>query len=184
VKTDKRKFKISTSKQIYGTNEPIVLEAQLYNESFVLINEPEVNLELKNGKNAYRFVFDKTLNAYILNTGILPAGDYTANAQTNYKGQQFKASTKFSVQPINIEVQNLQANWSILRTLAQQSGGKTYTVQNLESIADAIQKDENIQSILFENTKTQPLIDWKILFGIILLLLSAEWIIRKYNGIA
>ena len=184
VKTDKRKFKISTSKQIYGTNEPIVLEAQLYNESFVLINEPEVNLELKNGKNAYRFVFDKTLNAYILNTGILPAGDYTANAQTNYKGQQFKASTKFSVQPINIEVQNLQANWSILRTLAQQSCGKTYTVQNLESIADAIQKDENIQSILFENTKTQPLIDWKILFGIILLLLSAEWIIRKYNGIA
>lgn len=71
-----------------------------------------------------------------------------------------------------------------MRTLAQQSGGKTYTVQNLESIADAIQKDENIQSILFENTKTQPLIDWKILFGIILLLLSAEWIIRKYNGIA
>lgn len=184
VKNDKRKFKINSTKRIYGANEAIVFEAHLYNESYILVNEPDVNIELESKDKKYNFVFDKTLNAYTLNAGILPIGDYIASAKTNYKGQVYKANVDFSIAPINLELQNLQANWNLLNTLSNQSGGKVFYENNLLNIADAIHANKNIQSILFENTQTQPLIDWKIIFGIILLLLSAEWIIRKYNGIA
>jgi hypothetical protein len=184
VKTDKRKFKINTTKKIFSAAEPVILEAQLYNESFVLINEPEVNIELKNSENSYRFVFDKTLNAYTLNAGTLPVGDYTATAKTDFKGKTYTASANFSIKPINIEMQNTQANWAMLNTLSNQSGGSVFYAANMQNVADSIQANPNIQSILYENTQTKPLIDWKILFGLIVLLLSTEWVIRKYNGIA
>lgn len=183
VKTDKRKFKINASKKIFNSNEPILLDAQLYNESFILVNEPEVIVKINNGKNSYQFVFDKTLNAYTLNAGILPVGNYTAKAETNYKGKKFTATTVFSIKPINLELQNTQANWNLLATLSNQSGGKLVTSQSMKSLVDSIQNNSSIHSILFENTQTKPLIDWKILFAIILFLLSAEWFIRKYNGI-
>ncbi len=184
VKSDKRKFKISSNKKIYNNNERIWLDAQLYNESFILVNEPEVNLKIVDEqKKEYIFVFDKTINAYQLNVGTLPVGNYSAIAKTNYKNNKYEAVIQFSVRAVSLEYTNTQANFSLLKNLSAQSGGQFFLAQDVENLKIAIENNKAIHTTLQEQFSTKPLIDWKLFFGIIVLLLAIEWFVRKYNGI-
>lgn len=134
-----------------------------------------------NGKE-YGYTFDKTINAYTLNAGILPVGDYSINAKATYKGKANAATSNFSIRPVIIETLNTQANHSLLNGIAAQSGGKMYTPDSMQRIAEDLEKNDKIKSILYDTFTTRPLIDMKWLFFIILLLLISEWFIRKYNG--
>jgi hypothetical protein len=48
TKEDKRKFRVSTSKNLYKENEQITFDAQLYNDNYEMINEPDVFVTLIN----------------------------------------------------------------------------------------------------------------------------------------
>lgn len=184
IKGDKRRFRIHATKNIYNANEAVQLDAELYNESYELVNDVDATCNIKDDKGKeYKYTFDKTVNAYTLNAGILPVGNYTVNAKADYKGKTNNASCNFSIRPILIELLNTQANHLLLNSIAQQSGGKMYYPSNMQQIATDLEKNPSMKSILYNTFTTQPLIDFKILFFIILLLLSLEWIIRKYNGI-
>ncbi|HRH57246.1 MAG TPA: hypothetical protein PLS10_06315 [Chitinophagales bacterium] len=183
VKGDKRRFRIHTPKNVFNANEAIQIDAELYNESYELVNGVDANCVVKgdNGKE-YSFTFDKTINAYTLNAGILPVGNYTVNAKATYKAKANVAICNFSVRPVIIETLNTQANHQLLNILANQSGGKMYSPASMTEIVNDIENNNKVKSILFDTFNTQPLIDMKWLFFIILLLLISEWFIRKYNG--
>ncbi|MBP6049644.1 MAG: hypothetical protein KA526_09180 [Chitinophagales bacterium] len=183
VKGDKRRFKVHTPKNVYNSNETIQIDAELYNESFELVNDVDASCVVKgdNGKE-YSFTFDKTMNAYSLNVGILPVGNYKVHATTNYKGKGNAAACSFTVRAVLVEALNLQANHTLLNIMAVQSGGKMYFPNNLQSIGIDIEKNNKVKTILFDAISTKPLIDFKWWFFIILLLLISEWFIRKYNG--
>lgn len=183
VKGDKRRFRVHTPKNVFNANEAIQIDAELYNESYELVNDVDANAVVKgdNGKE-YTYTFDKTMNAYTLNAGILPVGNYTVNAKATYKGKANTAVSNFSVRPVIIETLNTQANHQLLNILATQSGGRIYTPANMLNIAGDIEKNDKVKSILYDTFTTRPLIDRKGLFFIILLLLISEWFIRKFNG--
>ena len=183
VKGDKRRFRVHTPKSIYNANEAIQLDAELYNESYVLFNDVDATCVVKgDNQKEYTYTFDKTINAYTLNAGILPVGNYTVSAAAHYKGKKNTAACQFSVRPIIAESLNTQANHGLLQDIATQSGGKFYYPKDMQHIIDDIEKNDKVKSILYDSFNTQPLIDKKILFFIILLLLISEWFIRKYNG--
>lgn len=183
VKGDKRRFRVHTPKNIFYSNEQIQIDAELYNESYELVNDVDASCKIKdeNGKE-YPYTFDKISKAYTLNVGILPVGNYTVHAKADYKGKSNTAVCNFSVRPIMIETLNTQANHPLLQTLANQSGGKMYYPAQMQQVANDIEKIPTMKSILYETFSTKPLIDMKWLFFIILLLLSAEWFIRKFHG--
>jgi hypothetical protein len=183
VKGDKRRFRVHTPKNVFNANEAIQIDAELYNESYELVNDVDANCIVKgdDGKD-YTFTFDKTINAYTLNAGILPVGNYTVQAKATYKGKANAAICNFSVRPIIIETLNTQANHQLLHILSKQSNGKFYFPVDMNNILDDIEKNDKVKSILYDTFNTTPLIDMKWLFFIILLLLISEWFIRKYNG--
>jgi len=174
---------VHTPKNVYNSNETIQIDAELYNESFELVNDVDALCVVKgdNGKE-YLFTFDKTMNAYSLNVGILPVGNYKVYATTNYKGKGNAAACSFIVRAVLVEALNLQANHTLLNIMAVQSGGKMYFPNNLQSIGIDIEKNNKVKTILFDAISTKLLIDFKWWFFIILLLLISEWFIRKYNG--
>lgn len=184
VKNDKRKFRVHATKNLYNANENIQINAEFYNDSYELVNEAEVTSIIKdeNGKE-YKFVFNKTLNAYTLDVGILNVGNYTVYAKTNYKGKSLTAVTNFSVRAILSEMLNTQANHQLLQIIATQSAGKMYRPTNMQDILNDLDKNDKIKAVLYDTFNTKPLIDMKWFFFIILLLLITEWFIRKYNGI-
>ncbi|MDY0906139.1 hypothetical protein [Pedobacter sp. CFBP9032] len=183
VKDDKRRFKVFTSKSAYDENEAIQFNATIYNDSYQAINEPEVNLQIKNeaGK-VFNYTFSKINNAYQLDAGTMAAGNYSYVSNASLGGKTFTASGSFYVNSLIAEFQQTTANHQLLSTIAKQSNGKVFMPADLPKIADEILKNENIKTISYEDRKYDELINMKWLFGFILVLLSIEWFLRKRNG--
>ncbi|HRE97591.1 MAG TPA: hypothetical protein PK637_12555, partial [Flavobacteriales bacterium] len=69
----------------YPESENILINAELYNKSYELINEPEVEIIISNEeKKDFRYIFSRTATAYRLDAGKLPAGQYRYTAKTEF----------------------------------------------------------------------------------------------------
>ncbi|MCS6928771.1 MAG: hypothetical protein NZM43_04655 [Saprospiraceae bacterium] len=180
---DKRKFRVSLDQSIFNENEPIFFNAELYNDNYELINTPDVALSIRNAEGKeFLYTFNKIGNAYRLNAGILPVGNYTFRATTSLNNQTLTYEGRFSVQPIQLEDFATTANHSILRQLSAQHGGEMVYPRDLLSIADKIKQMSNIKPVIYQSTQTTPLIHLKWVFFLLVLLLSLEWFLRRYFG--
>lgn len=183
VKDDKRKFKVYTAKNTFDENENVLINAVLYNDSYVSVNTPDVSIQLKNEEGkAYNFLFSRTETAYQLDAGMLPAGNYTYTATTNLGNKKHTAQGLFFVNALVAEYQQTIANHQLLNTMAVQTGGKMYMPQNLSRILNDISTNEQIKTLSYEDRKYEELINFKWVFALIVTLLTLEWFLRKRNG--
>lgn len=183
VKADKRKFKVNMPKNIFLESEPIVLEAELYNDSYELINSPEATILIKDedGKE-YPFSFAKVNNAYALKINALPVGNYTYTAQTTLAGKAYTVDGAFSVNAVQLEALQTQANHQLLYQLAQKTGGSMYYPNELTVLADEISNLKNLKPVLYDSFKTRSALNLFWILMLIMTLLSVEWFARKYFG--
>lgn len=189
-KADNKPFRVYVQNEsggdnvrVFGENEPVIFSAELYNDAGELVNIPDVKLVItsKEGKE-FPFQFNKTYNAYSLNAGSYTAGNYTWKATTTFNNRNLVESGSFKISPIQLESLNLTADYALLNQLAANSGGKMITPSDAEEIFRLIEANENIRPVLYTINKTESVINLKVLFAILLLLLSLEWFLRKYNG--
>lgn len=180
---NRQRFRVYPSKNVFDEGENILLNAELYNDALELINTPDVNIDLKSlsGKS-YSFLFSRNGQSYQLNAGVLPVGEYTYQAVAKNGKQQFKANGQLTVKPLNLETRQSTANHQLLRDMAEQSGGKMLQHSQVGQLAGLIRKNENIKTVVYEDKKYSDLIDFKWIFLLIILLLSAEWFTRKREG--
>lgn len=183
TKEDKRKFRVSTSKNLYKENEQIAFDAQLYNDNYEMINEPDVFLTIINqdGKE-FKYTYSRSNNFYTLNIGMLPAGKYRFEAKTNYSGQAMEQKGSFSVQNIQLELYDLTARHDLLRALSDKYGGELLPAGSGLSITDKVLSNSKIKPVVYQSTETKSVINYKWLFGLIMLLLGLEWFLRRYMG--
>ncbi len=183
VKEDKRPFKVLLAKNIFNENEPIVFEAELYNQSYELINQPEVKLSIKNeARNTTEFTFARSGNGYRLETGNFPEGNYTYSASTKAGEKPYSASGKFTVAPLQLELLNPVANHQLLYQISSETGAQLFYYNQLEALGKTIAENQNIKPILHDTFKTDSIINLKWIFFLIVCLLSVEWFVRKYLG--
>ncbi|MCD4794302.1 MAG: hypothetical protein K8R54_13790 [Bacteroidales bacterium] len=181
-KETKERFKI-ISEKIIPENQDAVFKAEFYSKEYELINEPEVSLTITDSaKNSKNFIFEKSGKSYKLNAKKLQAGDYTWKAETIYKGKKYKKEGILSVVPVNIEAEKTTANHNLLYKLSKETGGKFFYANETEKLIKDIQNNENIVPVAFSEKKTEALINYKLIFFLILILLSAEWFMRKFFG--
>ncbi len=183
VKNDKRKFKVNLPKTLFNENEQITMDAELYNDSYELINQPEVNINIYNesGKS-FPFVFNRNGNAYTLNAGFFPTGSYTFQASTVFNGQEFKANGTFTVAAIQLESMQSTANHQLLHALSQKTGGEVVGIDSISALVNRLKNKESIKPIQYSTYKTEPFINFKWLFALLIGLLSIEWFVRKFIG--
>ena len=167
----------------FNENENIYFDAELYNESFELVNQPDARLAITdNDGKEYNFTFNRVGEAYRLNAGILPVGNYTFQASTNYNGENLNYSGQFSVQPIQLESYETTADHGLLRLLSEKYGGQVVYPANMGAIAGMIRQRETVKPVIYETSRTQPVINLKWLFFALLSLLAVEWFFRRYFG--
>lgn len=183
AKNDKKQFRVSQAKNVLNENEEIILDGELYNDSYELINEPDATLTIKNedGKE-FPFQFSKTTDRYQLNAGYFPVGNYTYSAHVSFNGKEYNDNGAFSISPVRLETINTTANHRLLNQLAVQSGGKMVYPANASTLKDLIANSAAAKPVLHEITKTQSIIHLKWIFFVLLGLLGLEWFIRKYSG--
>ena len=183
AKSDKKQFRVSQSKNVLNESESVILDGELYNDSYELVNEPDATVIIKNeeGKD-FPFQFSKTTKSYTLEAGYFPSGNYTYEAKVVYNGKENKDNGAFSISPIRLETINTTANHALLNQLAVQSGGQMVYADQLEKLITSIEQSSSAKPVLRETIKTQSIINLKWIFFLILALLGVEWFVRKFNG--
>lgn len=182
VKADKSFFRVS-GKKIISENDPVELNAEVYNPSYQLITEPDVSVLLTDsaGKQ-FNFTMSKTGNAYYLNAGLFPPGEYHYKATVKTNNRVFVQNGTITVKAIVAEKTNTVANHALLHELAGRNGGKLFYKNELEKLKQELINNETIKPITYSQKHLSDLIDLKWIFFIIAGLLSIEWFLRKRGG--
>ena len=182
LKIKKDRFKVNVSK-INVENKNIVFHAERYNKSYELINESDVKLQITDSAgNSFDYVFDKSRKAYEYDAGKLPPGEYSWLAQTEIDNKQRQKKGIISIREINIEANNTQANHQVLHKISELTGGKMIKISESEKLLQLLANDDRIKPVSHTEKKSFKITNHKIIFFIILLLMSTEWFIRKFSG--
>ena len=183
VAEDKSLFRIMAEPR-FDENDPVVMEAELFNASYELINDPEVNITItdRDGRN-YPFVFNRTNQSYFLNAGILPPGNYTYVASTKVGQNRYEKKGVFFIEPINAEFYDLVADHPLLYRIANSHGGRMVYPAQVETIADHLLQRDDLKSVAINERKFSDLTGAPWLFILIVTLLTLEWIVRKREGL-
>ncbi len=182
LQINKERFKVNSEK-IIPENREIIFDAQVYNKSYELINKDDVSLQITDSTGkVYDYIFDKIGKSYSLNAGIFPSGTYKWKSETLIDDKKTSKTGEFTVLEINIELANTVANHKLLYQLSSNSGGKMYYPKDMKNLITEINNNKNVVPVSYSETKTENILNMKIIFFVILTLLSAEWFLRKYNG--
>lgn len=182
LKFRKEKFMVF-HKNIYRENENIQITAELYNDNFEPVNEPEALCDITNDNNIrFPFSFDRAGVFYVLNSGKFPPGEYSFSASAQLGKKKYEKSGRFVVSPINTESFQLKADLRLMEQLALRNNGKCFSKNAIMDMVKEIKKNPDINSVSFSEKKLLELIDFKIIFFIVILLLTIEWFFRKFYG--
>lgn len=182
LKENKDPFRVFVNKE-FTESEKVDFDAELYNQSFDLIGDAEIMLEYANeaGESfASAFIFNG--KNYELTLGNLPAGLYSWVARTNYQGKNYKKEGSFLVREVKLEYGNVRANHRLLKTIASSTNGEFYSDHELDQLQADLLNREDIVTKVYQEKSFDDIIDFKWLFVLIILLLSVEWFLRKFNG--
>ena len=181
LQEDKSLFRLEYEKQ-YEENNEVVFRAGLYNESYELVNNKEVDLQLIDQKGrAYNFQFSKESNELVANLGILEVGTYKFTAKV--KGANLVKTGVFDVKKIQLEQLGLSANHQVLKKIAALSEGKVFYLNDIQNLIETIKNSEKNKKMLHSKEKLEGLINISWILLALLILISVEWFIRKYNGL-
>ncbi|THH39503.1 hypothetical protein [Neolewinella litorea] len=183
VQEDKRRFRVSVAENIFDENEPVQLDAELYNSSYELVNEPEARVVVTGPEGReYNFTFTRTNNSYTLNAGTLPMGNYRYRATVNSNGEALVSEGRFSVQAVEVERYALEADHALLRQLSDRYGGSLLFPGQLAALADTLSASEAVKPVLFQTVTTRSVLNVKWIFFLLLALFTAEWGLRRWAG--
>jgi hypothetical protein len=182
AKEDKRKFKVYPVKEVFSENEQIVFESELYNDVYEEIYDVPISLELSGAdgfNRSYQFRTSVGNTSFTMEDYAPGVYQYTASATID--GQLHTESGEFSVSDFNLEMQQLKANFDLLKRTAEGNRGAYYNVEDFEKLLADLAEDE-YPDTLKSTTSTKSLYDniWALL--IIVALISSEWFLRRYHG--
>jgi hypothetical protein len=177
--TDQRnRFSVETERHL-STSQTVIVNAQLYNDAFEPYNTPEATFSLSGDTLRADYTFGRQGNAYQLSLGRLPEGIYRYTARVNADGETLTAEGSFAVDGLNLEQANLRANHTLLRTVSAITGGSMVYPDGLDSLKAHL---STLKPVIYTHTRFSELIGLPWVFLLILLLLGAEWVLRKYHG--
>ncbi|QDV50554.1 glutamine amidotransferase [Gimesia fumaroli] len=111
-------------------------------------------------------------------------GDYwvTVHAEKNGNSLGFDATTRFIVDPRDLELDNPAADYSLLETIASLSGGSALPPEELESFLTRMNKEKSWNKTLVRYRRISLWDNWYFL-GLFVLMLTGEWFLRKKKGL-
>jgi hypothetical protein len=181
---ENKPVKIKTVKKTYSSGEKIEFVAEVYDESFNIISDAEVDVKVQHGESVYNIALDP------LGSGIYEgffetstAGDYyfTGKAILNKK-ELGKDNGRFSVGETNLELLNNVADVDYLMLLSRLNNGSFYYNNDYSPLINQLEKiNNNSQTEKLSVSEFNLWSNHRLLI-LLILLLSIEWFIRKREG--
>lgn len=179
---DKRKFRSYPIKQEFTDTEAAIFESQVYNDIFEPIYGHTIDIALTSESGArtkYSYTTSPGNTRYQI--GGLKEGVYRYVSSTTLNGKDEKVSGEFAVVQRQAELQNLTADFDLLRKVSANTGGRFYPLSKVDMMQADLQKAE-AKSIIHTEESFKSLINLKWVFWVLTLIISVEWFARKYFG--
>lgn len=182
VKQNTSALRVSFPKR-FTKDEDIIVNASFYNDAMEAITKPKINLVVtdEKGKKS-NLQFGVTGDFYKLSLGKLNPGKYNWLASTSFNGKSHRKSGVFVVEDIALENLDTYANHGLLNQIASKTNGGFDLLKNYRKTIAIIKKRNDITSVSFKDASFNDLIDYKILFILLLIFIGTEWFLRRWFG--
>jgi len=179
---DKRKFKSYPIQQEFLDVEAVVFESQVYNDLYEPVYGNTIDLELTNeqGKRT-RYSYITSPGNIRYQIGGLTEGVYRYQASTTLNTKKQEVRGEFAVVARQTELQNLTADFDLLRKLSVNTGGKFYTASQTELLKTELSKVE-ATGVIHSDETYNSLISLKWVFWLVIVFATSEWFARKFFG--
>lgn len=166
----------------YGNND-VLIRAQVFDKNYNFNPREALTITVVDKNTQEEKVFPLVLknNYYQIDLNSLPASEYSFTIRAS--NENLSQTGNFQILEYNIEQQFLNANVTKLQRLATNSQGSSFFINDTESLIPNLLNDNRYVPVQKSHKIIVPLIDWKYLLMIIILSLSIEWFLRKYNGL-
>jgi hypothetical protein len=182
VRSDKRKFRVYPVRTEFEAGEQVVFQTEIYNEIYEPTYGQEVKLDVTDEKGRKsQFTYTHTIENPRFTMSGLPEGVYRFQARATLRGGQETVSGQFIIRSVDLEINNLTADFGMLRELASHTGGEFIPSSALANFVEKRAADRPVNR-LDSSEEMVELIHLKWIFFLILLLLAIEWGVRKYLG--
>ena len=169
--------------KIYEGSSDAKIKASYFDEAFVFDSNATLILKLKNSSTG-----DSSEIPMLLKSNFYEA-DLSNLAPDNYsfivmvEDENRSKSGSFTILDFDLEQQFSATDFKKLGQLASSTGGALYFPNQIEDLLTKITNDRQYVPTQKSTKNVVSLIDFRILLGLIIAALSAEWLIRKYNGL-
>lgn len=167
----------------YDGSSGIVITAQYFDKNYIFNKEASLHIVVKKSGENPEKTFPMLLrnNYYEADLSTLEAGEYSFTVRA--EGDNIKRSGQFKILEFDVEEQYVQADMQKLQQLAANTKGRAFYHNSPDSLSAMLLEDIRFKPIQKSKENIVPLLDWKILLFLIVLLLSVEWFLRKYKGL-
>ena len=182
--SNKQKSRLNTiSESFYYGNSSIKVKAEYFTKNYEFDRRGNLNIVIKNKDTEASQTIPMLLknSSYEADLSSFTSGNYEYTVVV--VGENISRSGSFSILDYDVEQQLLNADVTKLRQVATNTKGTVYFMNQTDSLVRDLVEDQRYQAIQKSKENIVSLLDWKYLLMIIILLLSIEWFMRKYNGL-
>ncbi len=169
--------------KIYEGSSDAKIKASYFDEAFVFDANATLILKLKNSSTGDSSEIPMLLksNFYEADLSNLEPDNYSFTVMVEDENRSKSGS--FTILDFDLEQQFSATDFKKLGQLASSTGGALYFPNQIEDLLTKITNDRQYVPTQKSTKNVVSLIDFRILLGLIIAALSAEWLIRKYNGL-
>jgi hypothetical protein len=177
-------FLVRTNKKQYTEGEEVEFFAQLYDDSYLALEEAVIKVKIEAEEYKTEIVLSEIGNGqYNYKLENLSKGDYNYSAIAKVDGKIVGTSGgRFIIGELNSEYDDLTMNKSLLHSIADETGGNFYH-NSVDNLIDDIKAKENYREKYISQTKDYPLWDLPLFLILSLLCFATEWLMRKLSGL-
>lgn len=181
-----RQTEVSTAKDVYSLDDTINIVADVRDKKFNAAGDAQATARVTKPSGA---TVDVPLKFTTLNEANIYTGEFKADELGQHRielvGQsaslgQLSANANVLVSDLNREYYSAAQNSDLLKRIAEETGGKYYTPAQTQSLLD----DLTYRQTPYSERVTKDLWDMPVNFLLLIGLLSAEWFLRKREGLA
>jgi len=185
VRDDEKRVEIRSSHEYYASGEQVRFSASVLDQSLSVVDDAEVRIDVSGPQGQRRFTAASIGNGrYSVNASALPPGDYTYRGVAVTRGVEIGSDNgRFTVGDLGIEESATTQNNSLLRVLAQRSGGVYVGSQQIDSMLDALLSDKRLLPVARTSDREYALYHLPWFIAIALSAFATEWFMRKRKGL-
>lgn len=159
------------------------IKASYFDEAYQFNGNATLSIDIKGIDNGFSREAPVLLKGafYEVDLSDLEPGEY--NFTVTVKEDNLSRSGSFRILDFNPEKQLISADYKKMQRLADTNNGQVFYLDKLGELQNNLISSQQFLPVQKSRDNVVSLIDFRILLGLIILSLAAEWFIRKYNGL-